>query len=204
MKKIGRAFVRGLMIVVPVTVTVYVVLWLWTGARSGLDPMIHRWIPERLRYPGLGLAAAVLLILLLGAMWNLRIFRRMFRLLESLFDHLPLVKTLYGAVRDLLGLFQQSEGAGLNQVVMVKLGDTGAKVLGFVTREDFSDLPAGIGSKEQVAVYISMSYNIGGFTITVPRSSVEPVNMPVEDAMRYAITAGVPPKRLETMVRRKK
>ncbi len=204
LKKIGRTFFRGVMMIVPAAITVYVLYYVWHGAEGSLKPLITKALPEKHYVAGMGVLAALLAVFLVGMLWNFWLFRRGFRLLEKLFDHIPLVKTLYGAVRDLLGLFQGSEGPGMNQVVMVKLGDTGAKVLGFVTRTEFADLPKGIGAADSVAVYVSMSYNIGGFTITVPRSALEPVDMSVEDAMRYAITAGVPPKRLETMVRRKK
>jgi uncharacterized membrane protein len=81
-----------------------------------------------------------------------------------------------------------------NQVVMVQIGDSRARVLGLVTREDFSDLPPGIGAKDSVAVYVPMSYQLGGFTTIVPRSAIQPVNMTMEEAMRFAVTAGLSKK----------
>jgi uncharacterized membrane protein len=191
LRKVRRTFLRGLSVLVPATVTVYVVIWLWKGAETLLGATIKQWVPETYYVPGMGLSAAVILILIVGLLGYIQFFRRLFFHLENFFAQLPLIKTLYAAVRDMLGLFQRSSSTGLSRVVMVTLGDTGAKVLGFVTREDFSDLPAGIGSEEVVAVYISMSYNLGGFTVMVPRTAIESVEMSVQDAMRFAITAGV-------------
>jgi uncharacterized membrane protein len=73
----------------------------------------------------------------------------------------------------------------------VTIGDTPLRLIGFITREDFGDLPVGIGGDDAVAVYLPMSYQIGGFTTMVPRSAVQPVDMSIEQAMRFAVTAGM-------------
>ncbi len=145
--------------------------------------------------------AAVLVVFACGVLMNLWLFRRLYRLMDRLLDRIPLVKTLYGGTRDLVGLFSNSDRQEPNQVVMVTLG--GMKAVGFVTREDFTDLPAGMAAMDTVAVYVPMSYQLGGFTFMLPRSAVEPVGMKMEDAMRFVLTAAVPPKRMETLVRRK-
>ena len=207
MAKIGRTLFRGVMIIVPAAITVYVLLYFWQIGETLLRPVIEKGLTDKYKgyyVTGMGVLASVILIFVVGMLWNVWLFRRLFRLLEKLFDHIPLVKTLYGAVRDLLGLFQKSEGPGMSQVVMVKLGDTGLRLLGFVTREDFTAMPKGFADPGSISVYLPLSYALGGFTVMVPRASLESVAMPVEDAMRFAITAGVPPKQLETMVRRKK
>jgi uncharacterized membrane protein len=79
----------------------------------------------------------------------------------------------------------------MGQVVMVTVGQPSVRLLGFVTREDFSDCPEGMGGEDKVAVYLPMSYQIGGYTVNVPRSCVEPIDMSFQDAMRYALTAGM-------------
>jgi uncharacterized membrane protein len=198
---ISRAFFRGIMIVVPIAVTVYLLSQLWSYGESMLGPLLQRILPNKWYQGGMGVAALILLILLCGALFNFWFFRRFFRFIERTFDHLPLVKTVYGAVRDLLGMFSSGDSPGMSGVVIVTLG--GARWLGMVTRENFADLPAGFGKPDFVAVYIPLSYNVGGYTVMVQRSAVEKVDMSVEDAMRYAITAGLPPKRLGTVVRRR-
>ena len=64
-------------------------------------------------------------------------------------------------------------------------------LLGFVTRSSFDDAPAIPGGDDRVAVYLPMSYQIGGFTVMVPRSSIADVDMSVEECLRFAMTAGV-------------
>ena len=64
-------------------------------------------------------------------------------------------------------------------------------MLGGLTRNDFSDLPPGVGFEGEVAVYLPMSYQVGGYTVMVPRASINPVQMSREEAMRFVLTAGL-------------
>jgi uncharacterized membrane protein len=124
-------------------------------------------------------------------MMELYMARRLWAELEKLVLRVPVVKTLYGAVRD-FGRFisESSKQRSMGQVVRVKVTDQ-AHVIGFVTREDFSDLPPQLAGSGVVAVYLPMSYQIGGYTLFLPRSQVEPIDMDVEDALRFAVTAGM-------------
>lgn len=65
------------------------------------------------------------------------------------------------------------------------------EAMGFVTRKDFSDLPKGIGTEETVAVYMPLSYQIGGHTLMVPRSALRGVDMSIEKAMRFILTGAM-------------
>ena len=64
-------------------------------------------------------------------------------------------------------------------------------MLGFVTRSDFADLPPGVGTPAEVAVYLPMSYGIGGYTVISPRTAITPLDMSREDAMKFLLTAGL-------------
>jgi uncharacterized membrane protein len=74
---------------------------------------------------------------------------------------------------------------------MVRLPGHEFEVMGFVTRETFDDLPLDPQADDPVAVYLPMSYQIGGYTLYLPRSALTPVELPFEDAMRLAVTGGV-------------
>jgi uncharacterized membrane protein len=65
------------------------------------------------------------------------------------------------------------------------------RAMGFVTRSEFDDLPAGVGRKGEIAVYLPMSYQIGGYTLFLPREQAEPVEMSREAAMKFILTAGL-------------
>jgi uncharacterized membrane protein len=130
------------------------------------------------------------LIFLIGLLVNIWGVPRLIRFGERFVERIPLVKTIYGAVRDLLGFFGKSGELGaVNQVVMVSIGDTG-RVVGLLTRERFDGLPAGLGGEGYVAVYVPFSYQIGGFTLILPSEEVKPLDMSLEEAMRFIVTAG--------------
>jgi uncharacterized membrane protein len=110
--------------------------------------------------------------------------------LEEVLNRIPLVKTVYGAVRDLMSLFSKAGSRKFSKVVMVKFPGLEARLVGFVTIEDFAGLAVAAAPGE-VAVYLPMSYTIGGYTVLLPRSCLTPLDMSLEDAMRFVVTAGM-------------
>ncbi|MCW5623025.1 MAG: DUF502 domain-containing protein, partial [Burkholderiales bacterium] len=101
------------------------------------------------------------------------------------------VKTVYGAIKVFAGFISDStKEKSMSQVVRVRMASD-MYVLGFVTREDFSGLPPQLGGTEMVAVYLPMSYQIGGYTVMLRRDRIEPIPMSSEEALRFAVTAGM-------------
>jgi uncharacterized membrane protein len=187
-----RTILRGLSVILPLLFTIYVLYWLASLAEKSLGALIGAVLPHALYVPGLGVLAGILCVLVVGLVMNLWLARLFLRWAERALERVPLVKTLYGSVRDLM-TFAVGSGSkpAMKQVVTVALLGGDVKLLGFVTREDFGDLPHGFGGEAVVAVYLPMSYQIGGFTMMVPKSATQAVDMNFEDAMRFAITAGV-------------
>ena len=83
----------------------------------------------------------------------------------------------------------------MGKVVLVQLPGQSFQVIGFVTREQFDDLPFSPTAEDPVAVYMPMSYQIGGYTLFLPRSSLTPLDMPFEQAMRLVLTGAVTKQR---------
>lgn len=191
MKAIGRIFLTGLLTVLPVLATVYFTIWLVTAAEQFFGKQLEWLLPEEYYRTGMGLALAVVAIFLVGIMMHALIFRRLFALAERVLLEIPLVRSVYGALRDLFGLFAEHQEAQALQVVSVEVPGAGMRLLGFVTRRDFGDLPQGIGASGDVAVYLPMSYQIGGYTVFVPQERVRPVDMSREEAMKFVLTAGL-------------
>lgn len=190
MKIITKLFLTGLATILPITITIYVLYWLGSKAESILGPPLKMVMPTRYYRPGLGVLAGVALLIVIGILMKAYVFRTFVGLSERLLRRIPLVKTLYNSVRDLMSFFATEERPRMRPV-MVAIGNTNARLLGFVTRENFDDLPPGIGGSDTVAVFLPMSYQMGGFTTIVPRSAVMPIDMTIEQAMRFAVTAGV-------------
>jgi uncharacterized membrane protein len=190
MKGFSKIFFTGLAAVLPVLLTIYILGWLGATAESVLGGTIKLLLPDRWYRPGMGLVAGFALVFLVGLTLHAWVVRRFFSMSERLLNRIPLVKAIYGSIRDLMNFFGGKD-QGFSQVVLVRFGDTQMKLLGFVTREDFSDLPAGLAGDGIVAVYMPMSYQIGGYTVMLPRSAIEPVNMSMQEAMKFAVTGGM-------------
>ena len=167
------------------------------SAESILGSFIKFFI-EDLYVPGMGVVAGFLIIVGVGMLLRVWIFHKVFEWGEKILEKLPLVKSLYGSIRDLMNLFDTAKKKEFNKVVMVTIANKDTQLIGLVTREDFSNMPDGIDNGQTVAVYLPMSYQMGGFTVFVPKTNVKPVDMSIEEAMRFALTAAVSIKKDNT------
>lgn len=189
-KKLWAALMRGLVVVLPIALTLWLLWWLGTSVEALLHRAIVLVVPEHLYRPGMGIVAAVALLIAAGVLVNAFIVRRLLAAWESLMERIPIVKSIYGAVRDFAEFLPASgERRELRRVVMARLGD--ARLIGFVTRDDAGELGLGPGVEGSAAVYFPMSYQIGGYTLLLPRDRLEPLDLPVETAMRLVLTGGM-------------
>jgi len=190
MRRIWNTVLKGLVAILPIGLTIYFVYWLALTAERVFSPLLKVVLPESAYRPGLGLAAGLLLLYMIGLAVNAYIVRRALRLSDALFARIPVVKTVYVALRDFMRFFPSSgQGGGdLKRVVLVPFGP--GKVIGFVTAESGKVLGAN-EPDDVVGVYLPMSYMIGGYTVFLPRDLVEPTTLSVEAGMRLALMGGV-------------
>jgi uncharacterized membrane protein len=87
--------------------------------------------------------------------------------------------------------FGGEQRSGPSKAVTIAVGDPPVRLLGLVTLDDMKSAPSGLGDEDTVAVYLPMSYQMGGFTVYVPRSKIAPVDMSAKEALQWAVTAGV-------------
>ncbi len=191
MKFIGRNILTGLVAILPVFLTLYLLYWFAVTAETALGKMIRVVLPDDLYWPGMGLAATLLAVFLLGLLMHAYVFRRLFARAEQLLYHMPLIKTVYSAIRDFFNYFSPTSKREFEQVVSVSIGDTGMQVIGFVTQAVSEQLPEDFRGEDSILVYLPLSYMIGGYAVLMPRSAVRPLNMNMEEAMRFTLTAGV-------------
>lgn len=185
MKTISKYVLTGLVTVLPVILTFYLLYWLSVTTET----MLSELIPRGMYFPGMGVSAALLLMFVVGMLMHTRPVQRLFAHGERIFYRLPLVKSVYASFRDFMDYFSPGRKTDFEQVVMVSLGQTGIRLIGFVTQTD-EQLPDDF-EDGHVMVYLPMSYMIGGYAVLVPRTAVQPLNMSMEDAMRYVLTAGI-------------
>jgi uncharacterized membrane protein len=188
MKALGGILLKGLVTILPISLTVYFVYWLGVTTESLLSKPIKALVGDAY-WPGMGLVTGFLLLFVVGLAVNAFLVRRVLGLGEELLLRVPVVKTVYSAIRDMTRLVNTDKKKGeLDRVVTVDVGF--CKLIGFVTQEHANTLGIG-GAADMIAVYLPMSYQIGGYTVYLPRSRVVETDLTVEQAMRIVLTGGV-------------
>ncbi|MFH1215975.1 MAG: DUF502 domain-containing protein [Pseudomonadota bacterium] len=178
------------MAILPIAATLYLLVWLMTTAEHVLGGLLQIALPHGWYRPGMGLVVGIIIVLMVGFMMENFFARKVVAWVEGVICRVPFIKSIYGAVRDFLTFLSQGKERGPRQVVSVTLGGTGVKLIGFVTKDDVSFLSSSLG-QERVAVYFPLSYQIGGYTALVPRSMLEPLDISLEKAMQFVMTAGI-------------
>ena len=191
MNTLAKLFLKGLAVVIPAVLTLAILWWMAKGAEQILGGLLLRILPSGWYIPGMGLASALAITILIGLLTHVLLVQKLFAIGDEILKRLPLVKTIYSALKDFVGYLSPNSSRAMSKVVLVKLPGQDFEQLGFVTREDFSQLPLQITTDDPVAVYLPMSYQIGGYTLILPRSSLTPVDMRFEDAMKLVLTGAV-------------
>jgi uncharacterized membrane protein len=191
MNTLGKLFLKGLAVMIPAALTLAILWWLARGAERVLGGLLSAFLPAGWYIPGMGLLAAVAITILVGLLTHVIVFQRLFAIGEAILARLPLVKSLYSAIKDFMAYFSPDSKDAMSKVVLVQLPGQAFELLGFVTREDFSRLPVQLSADDPVAVYLPFSYQIGGYTLFLPRSCLTPVDMPFEEAMKLVLTGAV-------------
>lgn len=191
LRAISKTFLTGLVTLLPVVLTIYLLYWMFVSAEAALGSVIRLVLPENLYWPGMGSIVGLLIVFLVGLLMHAYVVQRLFAWGEQILYHLPLVKSVYRAIRDFFDYFSPDRKNEFEQVVAVSIGDTGMQVIGFVTQELPERLPEAFREEGSILVYLPLSYMIGGYAVLMPRSAVRSLDMSMEEAMRFTLTAGV-------------
>lgn len=170
-----KNFLRGVVIVVPIAVTLYLLYQTFVT----LDRLL------RLPTPGLGIAILLAAILLVGALAGNFVGRRVFAITEKLFTRAPIVRIVYAAIKDLLEAFVGNKRR-FDRPVAVSVTDE-IRTFGFITRDDLSSL----GLPGDVAVYVPFSYTWDGCLLVVPRERVRTLEADSASIMALVVSGGV-------------
>jgi len=187
-KAISKILITGFITLLPIVLTIYLLYWLAVSSEQVMGSALRFILPNTIYFPGLGMIAGIVIVFLVGLMMKAILVRQMFAVGERVLYQLPVIKTVYRAMRDLFEFFSPKK-EGLGKVVIVSVNNM--EMIGFITQEDPMRLPESFREKDSVLVYLPMSYMIGGFTIFIPRKDVRECHMSMEEAMRFALTAGI-------------
>lgn len=191
MNVLGKLFLKGLAVVIPLALTVAILWWLAGGAERLLGGLLVSFLPQGWYVPGMGLVAGLAITMLIGLLSHVLLFQKLFTYGEGILNRLPLVKSIYTAIKDFVDYFSPDSKAAMSKVVLVRLPGQEFEQIGFVTREDFANLPLELSTVDPVAVYLPMSYQIGGYTLFLPRTAITPIDMSFEEGMKLVLTGGV-------------
>ncbi|GAB3021924.1 DUF502 domain-containing protein [Bowmanella dokdonensis] len=186
MKSLSQTFTRGLLFSLPIAITFGALYWFFNWSESLLRVPLEYLLPVGWYLPGMGLVSGLIIIFVLGLLVQAYLLSQLFTLLEGLLERIPLVKTLYGSARDIMRLFSSSGQDELKKVVLVTLHED-IRMIGFVTNET---IPFAQGD-DIIAVYVPLSYQVGGHLLYLPRSRCEALDMPVQQAMQQVLTAHI-------------
>ena len=193
LKKHGKILFNGLVVVTPLIITVYVVVtsvrWLDNAMQKALEHLFNVRAP--VLGPGLGFVAALLGIYVVGLLARSWLLKWPMSIAESAMQQIPLIKSLYSALKDLLHFVGGPDAKSRGKPCVVQLGDDGPQALGLITSETprrfLPDDPV-----DRVAVFMPMSYQLGGPTLYVPADKVRVIEgMSVEELLKLCLTAGV-------------
>ncbi|MDO8757624.1 MAG: DUF502 domain-containing protein [Elusimicrobiota bacterium] len=189
--RLRRYFISGFFILIPIGLSVLVVWSVISGVDRTLAPVLDTALGFRV--PGLGLIAALLLILAAGVLASHVVGERLLVFAEDLLGRIPVFKWVYGTIKQMTEAFSPANKASFKSVVMIEFPRPGVYSMGFVTGETVLDLPAG-KHKKLTAVYVPTNHVYIGDIIFVPNDQVIPSGLTVQQGIQVALSAGATPK----------
>ncbi len=192
-------FLTGLLVILPIFITVYVILFLMRIMDAILKFIPAKYLPEtylHIHIPGLGLIFVIILVFAVGLLTRNIVGRRIVRLGENIVDRIPLVRILYAGVKQLLETIFLQKTDAFKRVGLVEYPRRGTYVIGFITGESKGEVQDKT-NKNMMNVFIPTTPNpTSGFYILIPDDELILLNMSVEDAFKLIISGGIvsPPK----------
>jgi len=191
MKPISKIFFKGLIAIIPLIFTFYLLFWLAGTVELALGNIFKFIFPDSWYIRGLGVVLGIPLVFFFGAFLESLTFRSLFNNLEELVIQIPVVKSVYTTIRDFSSLFSSKNRGKFKQVVLVNVPPGNGQQIGFITVSDFDEVLHTFIADDQIAVFLPFSYQMGGNTVIMSRENVTEIDMSVEDALRFIATAGV-------------
>jgi uncharacterized membrane protein len=202
MKSLRKYFITGLLIWIPLGIT----LWVLTALVGAMDQSLlllpAAWRPQQLfgfDIPGLGVALTVLVVLVTGLFTANIIGQRLVKLWESVLGRIPIVKGLYSSVKQVSDTLFSSSGEAFRKALLVQYPRQGSWTIAFLTGHPDGEVAQRLGG-DYVSVYVPTTPNpTSGFFLMLPRSEVVELDMTVEEALKYIISMGVVPPAKSTI-----
>jgi uncharacterized membrane protein len=181
-----RRFITGFFVTVPLIISVAALVWIFRVIDGIATPVSTNLFGRNV--PGLGVAMTAGVILLVGALATNVIGKQMLQRAEGWLLHVPVFRTIYAPVKQLVAAFSPDNEAGFKKVVLIEDPRKGL-VMGFLTRE--FTLDRGDGPQPYVAVYVPTNHLYLGDVVVYPRDLVFYPDVAVEEGIRIFLTGGM-------------
>lgn len=192
MKRIIQYLFKGLAILLPIVVTFALLQWLLVTIETWLKPIWTTLLGESSYFPGLAFISFLAIALLIGFSSRWRFIDWLWQFPGRLMARLPLLRSLYGTIND---VFEMMSGKNFAEesVVLVTLPGSNLRLIGIITKKSGvkGDRLSELMKEDQVAVFLPMSYNVGGYMVIVPGDCVESLTMKPADALQLTISGGL-------------
>ena len=192
MKVLVRSLLTGLAIVLPLIITIELLRWLLQLVEGSLAPLLQLVLPASWYIPGMAILGFVLLCIVIGYSSRWAGIHWLWQLPGKILMTLPGSKQIYGMLQDIIDLMAGKNFAD-GSVVMVKLPPSDIELLGIITKQggQAGDRMSELMQDDQIAVFIPMAYNVGGYTVIVPRSCTRNVDMKPAEALQLVLSGGL-------------
>lgn len=191
-----RYLITGLLIWVPLGITIWVLHAIVTTMDQSLLLLPQRWRPKELfgfDVPGLGVVLTVVIVFVTGLVSRNVLGRRIVEGWESLLGRIPVVKSIYNSVKQVSDTLFSSSGQAFRKALLVQWPREGVWTVAFLTGTPGNDVTRHIGD-DYVSVYVPTTPNpTGGYFVMLPRADVIELDMSVDEALKYIISMGVAP-----------
>jgi uncharacterized membrane protein len=195
-KKLLRYFLQGLLILAPISITLWAVTALFNLIDSLLPNVLYKFFPEMVgvdaggvphRIPGIGFIIVIALVLIVGYISSSFVVKSLFDLFGRILEKAPGIKIIYSTVKDFFEAFA-GDKKKFNKPVLVNVSDSDSWQIGFITQHQAGEF----GLQEHMAVYVPFSYSIAGQLFFLPPHKIKLIdNVSSTDAMKFVISGGV-------------
>ena len=179
-RKFIKYFIQGILILAPITITGYLLYWLFTKVDNILRPYVN--------IPGLGFAIIITFVILVGWISSNFLMGSVLGLFDHWLERTPGIKFIYSSIKDFFEAFA-GEKKKFDKAVLINVFADDVWIVGFLTDQEMQKFEMGA---EHVGVYVPQAYNFAGQLYILPRHKVKKIDhLSSGDAMKYAVTGGV-------------
>jgi len=195
-QRLRNDFLTGLVVVLPMFMTAYIVWWFVGFVDDKVVPLVpRRWDPENIfgrNIFGFGLLLFITFTTIVGALTKNLIGRQILAIGESILSRTPIIRPIYNGLKQIAETLFTSSGNSFQQTCLVEFPRRGLWRIGFVSNDSLGEIPSRAGEPDMLSVFLPHTPNpTTGFLVFVPRSDVTLLDMSVEEAARVVISGGL-------------